>query len=171
MNTVKDCKFNIPPKKQLNWLIRAIRLHHNSDKCLLWPFHTFKGYGIVSYCGFSTRVHRVAFRITRGYWPKPYGCHSCDVRNCFNPKHIWEGTPSDNQHDRVRKGRHRGPMAGGMPPGEGCIWAKLTVNQVRNIRKEYIPHIIGCDQLAKKYGVNQTAIYRIVKHITWRSVV
>lgn len=160
----------VPHRLQAQWLISAIRRHGNSDKCLLWPFHTYQGYGMLKFRGYATRAHRVAFFIRNNRWPQPYGCHTCDIKNCFNPAHIWEGTPSENQHDRVRKGRHKGAMAGGMPSGEGCCWTKLTAVKVRRIRAEYVPFVLGCDRLAQKYGVQQTAIYRIVKRITWRSV-
>jgi hypothetical protein len=31
-------------------------------------------------------------------------CHSCDVKLCFNPKHLWPGTNQENQLDASRKG-------------------------------------------------------------------
>ena len=169
-NCVSSFILNIPPRFRAQWLITAIRRHGNSNECLLWPFQTYHGYGTLKFRGYTTRAHRIAFYLKNGYWPKPYGCHTCDVRNCFNPLHVWQGTPSENQYDRVRKGRHKGAMAGGMPPGAGCVWAKLTEKQVRQIRKEYIPQIVGCDQLAKKYGVGQHAIYKIVVGKSWRNL-
>ena len=35
-------------------------------------------------------------------------CHSCDVRHCINPFHIWVGSRSDNFKDAVAKGRWHG---------------------------------------------------------------
>ena len=32
-------------------------------------------------------------------------CHTCDVRHCINPLHLWRGTKSDNFRDAVKKGR------------------------------------------------------------------
>lgn len=33
-------------------------------------------------------------------------CHTCDNRACINIDHLFEGTPKDNIHDMIRKGRH-----------------------------------------------------------------
>jgi len=32
-------------------------------------------------------------------------CHSCDVRACCNPNHLFQGTHKDNMSDAVKKGR------------------------------------------------------------------
>jgi len=32
-------------------------------------------------------------------------CHSCDVRNCINPDHLFLGTHQENVEDMMRKGR------------------------------------------------------------------
>lgn len=32
--------------------------------------------------------------------------HSCDVRNCINLEHLFEGTAQDNTDDMMKKGRH-----------------------------------------------------------------
>lgn len=34
-------------------------------------------------------------------------CHSCDVRTCVNPDHLFCGTTKENAQDMVRKGRCR----------------------------------------------------------------
>lgn len=32
--------------------------------------------------------------------------HTCGVRNCVNPDHLYVGTQSDNMRDRLREGNH-----------------------------------------------------------------
>lgn len=36
---------------------------------------------------------------------KIQACHSCDVRECINPMHLWLGTKSENFKDSAQKGR------------------------------------------------------------------
>ena len=54
-------------------------------------------------------AHRLAWAAANG--PVPDGMcvlHSCDVRACINPKHLFLGTNKDNTQDMVTKGRHAG---------------------------------------------------------------
>lgn len=43
-----------------------------------------------------------------------YVCHRCDNTRCINPIHLFEGTPTDNVHDMISKGR-RGKVGGNRP--------------------------------------------------------
>lgn len=80
--------------------------------CWIWPFNAFKnGYGrlscrMVLAIGVNTsRVHVAAYRLWNGAISgNLYVCHSCDVKRCFNPKHLWLGTNKDNQLDAASKG-------------------------------------------------------------------
>ena len=61
--------------------------------------------------------------------------HRCDNRRCVRPEHLFVGTNRDNMQDMARK--HRG--AGGSTPGEDNPRAKLTDDQVREIRERSRP--------------------------------
>ncbi len=46
------------------------------------------------------------------YGPVPDGkcvLHTCDIRSCINPNHLWLGTKAENSQDMVSKGRHKCP--------------------------------------------------------------
>jgi hypothetical protein len=76
----------------------------DENGCWLWNLNTFtNGYGRLS-CkvaraiGFGvSRVHVVAYLLWKGKVPKgKFVCHFCDVKRCFNPRHLWPGTNHDN---------------------------------------------------------------------------
>lgn len=78
--------------------------------CWLWQgFIGPWGYGRTSYLGKVRPVHRKMYEIVNGViltrWQLV--CHTCDVPHCWNPDHLWLGTPSDNILDSAKKGRHR----------------------------------------------------------------
>jgi len=68
-----------------------------------------KGYGQICYRGHSTNAHRAMYMVTHGVvldGNNELVCHSCDVRHCINPDHLWLGTAKDNNRDCGNKGRH-----------------------------------------------------------------
>jgi hypothetical protein len=62
--------------------------------------------------------------------------------------------------DMVMKGRH--------PRGASCYNAKLTDDQVRAIRRRYIPGVVSQTQLAAEYGVARSLIGLIVSGQIWQ---
>lgn len=68
------------------------------------------GYGSMGYRGRSNQaVHRVVWSCLHGAPAKGMDvCHTCDVRRCCNPDHLWIGTRSQNLLDMVAK--RRGPL-------------------------------------------------------------
>ena len=79
------------------------------DDCWLWTGTLYRnGYGNLwdPAAGRKVLVHRYSYELHNG--PIPDGlmvCHSCDVRHCVNPEHLWVGTASDNLGDMAVKGR------------------------------------------------------------------
>jgi hypothetical protein len=107
-------------------------------------------------------VHRLAFELVNG--PIPLGvsvCHKCDNKLCVNPGHLFLGTHKDNMADMRRKGR----AAKGIRHSQ----AKFTPEAIAEIRREY-SIVRSCPKMARKYGVHQSTINRIVTGVYWRHV-
>jgi hypothetical protein len=51
-------------------------------------------------------VHRLVLEHSLGRQLRPeyFACHTCDVRKCINPNHLWEGFRLENSQDRFKKG-------------------------------------------------------------------
>lgn len=78
--------------------------------CWLWQgfINPAWGYAFRLYRGKQAGIHRKMYELTHGVslTREQYVCHSCDVRHCCNPDHLWLGTNGDNQRDSSRKARH-----------------------------------------------------------------
>lgn len=125
------------------------------------------GYGSITNRGSTIAPHRYAYETWRGLIPKGMNvCHTCDVRHCVNPKHMFLGSQLVNIRDMIVKGR-RGRPAG---RGEKHRSAKLTSDDVREIRISLTAGVPP-RALANKYGISIQGIYNIRSRKTWQSLV
>jgi len=79
--------------------------------CWIWtgPISGSRGYGHTSFHHYECIAHRLSWFIHNGYrWPRPniHVAHTCDVRACVNPSHLFLATCSENVLDCVAKKRH-----------------------------------------------------------------
>ena len=77
--------------------------------CWLWTDSKTKaGYGRIMVNGKAIKAHRFSYELHKGKIPEnTLVCHSCDIRHCVNPDHLWLGTYTDNNRDMFAKNRNR----------------------------------------------------------------
>lgn len=97
-----------------------------SDDCWLWTGSIrADGYGSFAPHVQPDRAHRVSWMMAHGAIPpKMEICHTCDVRACVRPDHLWLGSKAENMADAARKGRARNPN-----PHRGEAWHRVHPNQ------------------------------------------
>lgn len=143
--------------------------------CWLWlgaPTGS-NGYGRLHVNGRTIGAHRYSWQRHHGR-RIPAGMiilHTCDTPLCVNPDHLRLGTQSENEADKVAKGRQAKGAAlscaqsRNRPRGERIWNAKLDRERVAEIR--------GSNQtqraLAVAHGVSQSTIWQIKNDRTWNA--
>lgn len=151
-------------EKVLQLLKRGRTLIDNKTGCWLWKQALFAGgYGEVRLTpsGPPSYAHRLSAHVFLGYKlaSRLKVLHRCDMKNCWNPKHLYIGTVKDNARDAALRGQ--------LPRGARCPWAKLTDRQVRKMRSEY-HHGVLQRVLGDRYGISQGRVSYVVRGLTYR---
>jgi len=120
------------------------------------------GYGefFLSFCNKRMRAHRFAYEVAKGSIPERMYClHTCDIKHCVNPAHLYLGTHADNMRDRNIKGR--------LAHSERHGKTKLTMEQVIEIRERAE---LGATrrELADRFEVSPECIRDIANHRRWK---
>jgi len=94
--------------KHMSMEERFLQKVNKTETCWLWTGAlNSRGYGAIGVNGKSVSAHRFSYET---YIEKiPNGmivCHTCDIRNCVNPEHLWVGTNADNNKDMFAKNRN-----------------------------------------------------------------
>lgn len=106
-------------------------------------------------------AHKFSFLEFRGDIPDGLNvCHTCDIRNCVNPDHLWLGDNNANTQDMYRKGRSRHLR------GEAIGNSKLREQDVIAIRASNETQEV----LAQRYGVVRTLISRVINRKVWTHI-
>lgn len=143
--------------------LRFVGWDETESRC--WEWRGAKqpnGYGISR--RFTTRT-RLAHRLAYETWvgPIPRGLivrHKCDNPPCINPDHLETGTRAENTGDMIERGRDR-------LVGERNHQAKLTLQEVADIREECAKGILPQHLIGEVYGITQSGVSAIVRGRVW----
>lgn len=139
------------------------RVKENDNGCWIWCGPKGDdGYGLIRVPPRRTRrVHRVMYEAFNGEIGGLLVCHKCDTPLCVNPEHLFLGTPKQNTHDAMNKGR--------LNRGESVNTSKLTESQVVEISEK---HFYGepIPKLANEYGMSLGGVRMLLAGKTWRTV-
>jgi hypothetical protein len=129
--------------------------------CWLWNGTiAASGYGYLRIRGKNYLVHRTSYAHYNGI-EIPNGlmvCHTCNVRRCMNPDHLYLGTHNDNMRDKANSN---------VMKGEENPKALLTKEQVIEIKRHISERKIVYRNIGKMYGVSRQAIKDIASGRTW----
>jgi hypothetical protein len=154
-----------------------------------------KGYGTFKVDKKTYSAHRVSWMISNGpINTKKFVLHKCDNRKCVNPDHLFLGCYQSNSNDMIAKSRgnkatgdrngsrkHPERLARGEKSGmhtkpesrrigELNGKAKLTSNQVKEIKRLYSTGEITQKEIAKQFQIGTSQINRIVRNLIWKSL-
>lgn len=125
------------------------------------------GYGRYRNAG----AHRFSWMVThRSEIPEGMSVlHRCDNRSCVNPHHLFIGSQKDNVADCIAKGRFPSNLTA-RGKGEKCPRAKLTNEQVLDIRSRFTGSHGELRMFAKEFGVTIQNIWRLLNRKTWNHI-
>ena len=158
----KQCGFNCPllVKKKINAIFDK---KYVEDKNGCWRWIGYKDKGGYGHIGFGGEmIHRFSYRRFKGEIPEGLCvCHTCDVRDCVNPNHLWLGTTQENTADKISKGRQiRGEKIGS---------SKLKDEDILKIRKMRIE---GKKQkeICEAFGISRATVMLICQNKLWKHI-
>lgn len=128
--------------------------------CWIWiGSKNAKGYGRLTYQQQGWYAHRFSFVASGRQLKKGmHICHSCDNPSCCNPEHLFQGSPKENEQDKIKKKRNiRGTQS---------HYAKLDVEQIRMILS--LKGTASQQRVGELFNVSQQTIGRIWRGETYK---
>ena len=155
-----------------------------ADGCWEWSGARMPtGYGHLRYNGREWYAHRLAYALAIGAIPDgAFICHRCSHPPCCRPDHLYAGSARDNHADAVAASHAtKPPMFFGsehwahvrperIVKGERHGLAKVSADDVREMRRLYGQGGVSYRTLGGQYGMTAQAVCRIVKRRVWQHV-
>lgn len=142
---------------------------------IVWPWTgglDKNGYGNFRFDGRIHWAHRVSYELFRE--PIPDGMvirHKNDVPHDVNPWNMEVGTQTDNMADMYARGRESpGEVRALKLRGELGPAAKVSEEDVLEIRRAYAAGGTTLEGLGIRYGMTLQGIAAIVKRKTWKHI-
>lgn len=132
--------------------------------CWIWGRYVAKtGYGEFWHPIKKRKVsaHRASYEIFKGPVDGLCVLHTCDVRCCVNPDHLFLGTYKDNVSDMYMKNRQviaRGSMKAN---------SKITEEIAVKIKKAYCSGAGLQKEVAEMFGVSLSIVKQIISGKLW----
>lgn len=142
----------------------------DTDSCWLWTgARVSAGYGQIraeapSRDRCTASVVSLEIALGRKVVPGLFACHTCDNPPCCNPKHLYEGSISNNVRDALDRGR----LIPRCQEGSLNSRAILTESDIPSIRAR----IAGGEtntSIAKSYGLHHATISAIRRGKSWNN--
>ncbi len=129
-----------------------------SEECWIWKGAINRGgYGKLCFRGNNTDLaHRVSYKLFKGdIEDNLLVCHTCDIRNCVSPKHLWLGTNQQNMMDMVDKDRQN---------------SKLTHNDVFKIRELVEKFGVKQEKIVEQFKITSGTVSSIIHRRIWKHI-
>jgi len=160
MNNGTLTDFKLLQKKRIEFKFWS-HVEKNKNGCWEWVGSFANGYGRMWTRRNLIAAHRFSYELHNDVTipEDKIVCHTCNIRSCVNPKHLYLGTQKDNNAQKEY-----------MPKGEGHHKHKLLESDVVEIRKEYATDSVTKKELATRFGVTIPAICAVIARRTWKNV-
>lgn len=135
-----------------------------------WIYGNNKRYGLIAVEGKAKSAHKFSYELHKGEVPRGlFVCHTCDVKQCVNPDHLYAGTHEDNNQDIVDRGRqakNSGRVVKTRSPYRYRNGKALSKPHREQMKAEYASGKYTQMQLAARYRISQGTVSATIRNAT-----